>query len=210
MKDLLAIKDKIVATMLPEVAVSGWSWELAQDAATQAGFQDTMCKAVFPEGLNDVAAHFSDLIDRKMLEQLESVSTDSMRTRDRIKTAILARFDVLESMQANKVIKASMSYWALPMRVLQGQRVLWRSADRIWNWAGDEAKDYNRYTKRGLLASLIVGTTLVWIDDKTDDRSTTEAFLDRRVQNIMEIGRAIGTIKQTAPDFAKRSWTNRK
>src|SRR4051812_40658489 len=102
MSDLQSIKDKIIETMIPHVAEQGWSWELAQTAATEAGFQDTMCKAVFPEGLNDVVAHFSDIIDRKMLEKLEDVSMDGMRVRDRIKAAILARFDLLESMGAKK------------------------------------------------------------------------------------------------------------
>lgn len=209
MSDLQSIKDTIIETMIPHVAERGWSWELAQESAIEAGFQDTMCKAVFPEGLNDVVAHFSDIIDRKMLENLKNIPTDQMRVRDRIKTAILTRFDLLESMGAKRAVKASLSYWALPMRVLQGQRVLWRTSDRIWKWAGDLSDDYNRYTKRGLLSSLMVGTTLVWVDDTSENRSITEAFLDRRIENVMEIGRAIGTIKDKMPDMTKRPWTNR-
>ena len=209
MSDLQAIKDKIVETMLPDVAVKGWSWDGVQTATLQAGYQDGMCKALFPEGLNDVVAHFSDYTDRKMMEKLQMIDSDALRVRDRIRQAILTRFDFLETCGAQKATKATLSYWAFPMRVLQGQRVLWRTSDRIWNWAGDTSKDYNRYSKRGLLSSLIMGTTLVWLDDVSEDKAITKAFLDRRLENIMEIGRAIGTIRPAMPDVAKRPWTKR-
>ncbi len=210
MSDIVAIKDRIVETMLAEVAQRGWSWDGAVEAAQKAGFQDTMCKAVFPEGLNDVVAHFSDIVDRRMIERLKKVSPDSLRVRDRVMTAMVNRFELLESMNARRVVKATLSYWALPVRVLQGQRVLWRSADRIWNWAGDTAQDYNKYTKRGLLSSIIMGTTLVWIDDKSEGFEATKAFLERRIENVMEIGKAIGTIRPVMPDITMRSWTRRK
>ncbi len=207
MKDLQSIKDKILLAMIPDVSTRGWSWEAAQGASMAEGFQDGMCKAVFPEGLSDVVTHFSDLVDREMMKQLDIMDTTNMRVRERIQTAILTRFDVLESMGARSATKTAMSFWAFPTRVLQGQRVLWRSADRIWKWAGDTAQDYNRYTKRGLLSSLMMGTTLVWLDDRSDDKQVTKAFLERRIENIMEIGRAIGTIGQKMPDMATKAWT---
>lgn len=210
MKDIQTIKDKIVAAMLPSVNQKGWSWDLAETAAQEAGYQDTMCRAVFPERLNDVVAHFTDLVDREMLEKLEATDMETMRVRDRIKFAVMTRFRVLESMGVEKTVKASLSYWAVPVRVLQGQRVLWRTTDRIWKWAGDKSQDYNHYTKRGLLSSLMVGTTLVWLDDRSEGKATTEAFLDRRIENIMEFGKAIGTIGSKIPDIAKRPWTSRR
>ena len=209
MKDIQTIKDKIVSAMLPGVQEKGWSWALAEASAVEAGFQDNMCRAVFPEGLCDVVAHFTDQIDRKMMERLEIVDSSKMRVRDRIKYAVMTRFDLLESMGLRKAVKSSLSYWAVPVRVLQGQRVLWRTTDRIWKWAGDTSKDYNHYTKRGLLSSLMVGTTLVWLDDMSEDKAITEAFLDRRLENIMEFGRAIGTIGTKMTDTAKRPWTSR-
>jgi len=205
MSNLQTIKDKIVVTALPELAQQGWNWATIEKATVSAGFQDAMAKAAFPDGLADAVSHFSDIVDRRMMAELDKIPTETMRVRDRIRTAILTRFDVLESMAAQKVAKATLSFWALPVRVFQGQRVLWRSSDRIWIWAGDNTTDYNRYTKRGLLTSLIMGTTLVWLDDKTEDKSITKAFLDRRLENIMEIGRTIGTIGSKISDISKRS-----
>ncbi len=207
MTDLQFIKDKILLAMIPDVSARGWSWEAAQDAALAEGFQDGICKAVFPEGLPDVVTHFSDIVDREMMRQIEKIDTERLRVRERIGMAILTRLDILESMGARSATKAALSFWAFPTRVFQGQRVLWRSADRIWKWAGDTAQDYNRYTKRGLLSSLMMGTTLVWLDDRSANKETTRAFLERRIENIMEIGRAIGTIGQKMPDMATKART---
>lgn len=214
MSDIQAIKDRIVETMLPEVAVSGWNWDCVNQAAALAGFQDSMPRAVFPERLNDVAAHFSDMIDRQMLRNLENIDPETLRVRERVETALLERFKVFEIEYMAKAAKAALAYWAVPVRVMQGQRVLWRSSDRIWNWAGDQAQDYNRYTKRGLLSSILMGTTLVWLDDKSDDHQVTKLFLKRRIENVMEIGKAIGTIRPVMPDiaqgFGRMPWTSRK
>ena len=204
MTNLQTIKDQIVETAVPILGREGWSWDLIEAAAREAGLQDGMAKAAFPEGLPDAVSHFSDIVDRQMMAELDLIDISKLRVRERIRCAILARFRAIEKMNAQQAVKSTLSYWALPMRVFQGQRVLWRSSDRIWVWAGDNATDYNRYTKRGLLTSLIMGTTLVWLDDKTENKTATEAFLDRRIENIMEIGRTIGTIGAKIPDIVTR------
>ena len=47
--------------------------------------------------------------------------------------------------------------------------------------------DFNFYTKRALLAAVISTTTLYWLDDTTDDREGSWAFLDRRIADVMKI-----------------------
>ncbi len=193
------MRDRIIDTVLSDVAQEGWVWDSVVKAATKAGYQDGMALAVFPNGLSDVVAHFTDKTDRLMMEKLARVPLESLRVRDRIRLAVTTRFQILEPHR--EVVKSSLAFWALPMRVMQGQRVLWRTADRIWTWAGDTATDYNRHTKRGLLSSILLGTTMVWVNDESEGGVITNAFLDRRIQNIMEIGRTLGKIKDTASAF---------
>lgn len=196
------IRDRILEAALPRIQLNGWNWEDVAQASPQAGFQDAMAAAVFPSGLNDVVAHFSDYTDRQMLKELGAIQPDTLRVRDRVRTAILTRFSVLET---NKdIVRSSLAYWAMPTRVLMGQRVLWRTADRIWDWAGDTARDYNRQTKRGLLCSILLGSSLVWIDDDSEDGSVTEQFVDRRIENVMEIGKAIGTMGIRVPNLKRQ------
>ncbi len=196
------IRDRILEAALPRIQEAGWSWDEVVKASPKAGYQDAMADAVFPSGLNDVVAHFSDRADRLMLKELAKIDPDSLRVRDRVRTAILTRFKVLEADKG--IVRTSLAYWARPTRVLMGQRVLWRTADRIWDWAGDKAQDYNRQTKRGLLCSILLGSSLVWIDDDSADGSVTEQFVDRRIENVMEIGKAIGTMGIVAPNLKRQ------
>lgn len=201
-ENIQTIRDRILSTMLPDVASSGWSWEKAVTAGTRAGYQDSMSQAVFPGGICDVVAHFSDWADREMFKALKSTRPETLRVRDRIRTAVETRFEVLEELKP--VMRQSLAFWASPTRVLQGQRVLWRTADRMWDWAGDTATDYNRQTKRALLCSILLGGAMVWIDDSSEDHVVTHQFVDRRIENIMEIGKAIGTIKNIVPNLKRQ------
>ena len=202
-ENIQSIRDRIVEQMLPTVPETGWGWAETKLACARAGYQDSMAEAVFPGGMNDVVAHFSCWADRQMLDKLKNVSIEGMRVRDRVRTAIMTRFELLEPMKP--VVRAGLGFWAVPTRVLQGQRVLWRTADRIWDWAGDTATDYNRQTKRALLCSILLGSSMVWIEDTTDDHSLTTQFVDRRIENVMEIGKAIGTIGGYVPNMKRQT-----
>lgn len=197
------MKDCILAQQIPAVAEEGWAWHGTQQAARVAGFQDGMAETLFPAGLSDVVAWFSDYNDRRMLTKLGAAAPPALRTRDRVRCAAWMRFRQMEDHK--DAVRYAMAYWTAPTRVLQGQRVLWRTADRIWNWSGDMSKDHNRQTKRALLASILVGTSMVWVDDQSENHIVSEAFLNRRLENVMEIGRAIGTIGSIAPTLLRRT-----
>ena len=56
----------------------------------------------------------------------------------------------------------------------------------MWRWAGDTATDYNYYSKRLILSGVITATRLYWFDDSSDDFANTRAFLERRIENVMQ------------------------
>ena len=59
----------------------------------------------------------------------------------------------------------------------------------MWHAAGDTATDFNFYTKRMLLAGVHATTLMCWLNDDSPGREATWAFLDRRIANVMSIGR---------------------
>ena len=56
----------------------------------------------------------------------------------------------------------------------------------MWRLAGDTSTDFNHYTKRMTLGAVYASTLLVWLDDHSLDQRETAAFLDRRIDNVME------------------------
>lgn len=190
------IRDRILVQALPDVVFDGWTWEGAEKAAEAAGYDRQMCAAVFPDLLPGFVAHFSDWADRQMLDTLKDEDLDGIRIRDRIQLGVISWIDVMEPWK--EALRRALTYWAVPPRQLQAARLVWRTSDVIWRWAGDTATDYNHYTKRGLLSGVIGATILAWLNDETGDLDRTEAFLDRRIDNVMKLGRALGRQKKSA------------
>ncbi len=204
MKDPIStLRDQILLAAIPYVEDAGWTWGIVEKAAAACTAQDEIKSGLFPNGIVDVVAHFSDYADRQMMEKLSKLPISTLRSKDKVRLAILSRNEILENNKA--VVKASMAFWAIPSHVIQGQRVLWRTSDCIWNWAGDTATDYNRQTKRALLSSILMGTNMVWIGDESEGHIITQAFLDRRLENVMEFGRTIGTIKKIVPNLFRQA-----
>jgi ubiquinone biosynthesis protein COQ9 len=76
-------------------------------------------------------------------------------------------------------------------------RLNWRAVDRMWRIAGDTATDFNHYSKRTILLGVYVSTVLVYQDDGSEDLSETRAFLDRRIDNVMQFEKVKGSWKRS-------------
>ena len=171
----------------------GWSMMMVQSVCQDLGQTADTFIALFPGGIEDLVASFSNMLDDNMMQALADVDPSSMRVRDRIETAVLARLAQAEPYK--DAVRLALAYWSVPPRTLRAGRVVWRTADRMWQFAGDTATDYNRYTKRGLLVGVLTSTTLVWIKDRSPGHTTTRQFLNRRIENVLQLGQALGKLK---------------
>ncbi len=66
--------------------------------------------------------------------------------------------------------------------------------DDVWHAAGDKSTDYNWYTKRGLLAGVYTATELYMLTDYSPGFADTWDVLDRRLKDVMTIGRVMGQV----------------
>lgn len=192
--EISAIKDKITEAFVENAVFDGLDWHAVLLAAEQAGYQKEMAVAVFPEKLESVMVHFSGMTDRQMLSALADVDTEDMRIRDRITLAVQKRLEILAPHK--EAVKLMAVYWNVPPRQFLASRLVWRTADHIWNWAGDTSKDYNFYTKRALLSAVLTSTMIAWMGEDGDDLEIPFAFLDRRIENVMQFGKILGRIKK--------------
>lgn len=189
------IRDSILEHALPHIAFDGWTWDVALAAAESAGYDKAMARAVFPGALPDFVGHLSFWADQSMLAALRGTDPGALRVRDRIRLCVLTRLDILAPHK--EAVRRAMTYWSVPTRSLMAARLLWRSADAMWIWAGDTATDYNHYTKRSLLSGVISTTTLAWLNDDSGENPTIEEFVDRRIENVMQFGKLVGRIKKS-------------
>lgn len=176
-------KTKILEASLPHVAFDGWTEETFKAAVDDTGVDPVLAKSLFPRGAVDLAVEFHKQGDQAMIERLQSENLLSMRFRDRIAAGVRFR---LEAVAAEKeAVRRGTTLFALPHHAPEGAKLIWGTADAIWTTLGDSSQDYNWYTKRATLSAVYGSTVLFWLGDDSEEHTDTWAFLDRRIDNVM-------------------------
>jgi ubiquinone biosynthesis protein COQ9 len=97
-------------------------------------------------------------------------------------------------MRHREAIKSACSFLAMPHNAALALRVLYRTVDAMWYGAGDTSTDFNFYTKRALLAGVYSSTVLYWLNDKSTGAADSWAFLDRRIDEVMQVPKVLGKL----------------
>ena len=185
MRDENPYAEAIAATLaaaLPNVAFEGWSPKLLDEAIKAAAIDENVAVLAFSEGVGTLIAAFSVAGDSRMLENLPDGA--GLKIRERITEAVWTRLSVDEPHK--EAARRAAGWLAVPGHQRQGGKLLFETANQMWRWAGDTATDYNYYSKRLILSGVIASTRLVWFDDNSDNHAETRAFLERRIDNVMQ------------------------
>ena len=175
--------DRILEAALDHVIFDGWSEATLKAAIADAGVDPSLGHALFPRGGVDLALAYHDKGDRAMLARLEKKDLSALRFRDRIATAVRYR---LEAVEDRDLVRRGMALFALPVHAGDGAKAVWQTCDRIWTALGDTSEDVNWYTKRMTLSGVYSSTLLFWLGDDSEGHEATWAFLDRRIENVMQ------------------------
>ena len=181
----LELRDRLLEAALPHVPFDGWTERALAQAESDAGLGEGAAYRAFPGGLADMAAHASDYFDRKMLAALDQMDGASMKVRERVTAGVRARIEAC--MPYKEAHRRLLAYLALPTHKALGARLAWETCNRIWYWAGDDATDFNYYTKRGLLFPVYTTTVLYWHADNSEGSMDTWGYLDRRISDVLKI-----------------------
>lgn len=197
------IRDRILVAALAHVAFDGWTRRTMISGAKDAGMGTDMALRAFPGGVPDLVDHRADWADRLMLEDLSAQDVAAMRVRDRIAAAVKARLQVMDSHP--EAARRLFAYLLLPPNAPLAARLTWRTVNAMWYAAGDDASDFNYYTKRGLLAPVYTTTALYWLADTSDGHADTWAYLDRRIADVMKVPAIKSRIKAALSSLPRPS-----
>jgi len=139
---------------------------------------------VCPRGAVDLAVAYHEEGDAKMRDRLAAEDLSQLRFRDRVATAVRYR---LEAVTDKEAVRRGAALFALPVYAAEGAKLIWGTADQIWDALGDTSDDVNWYTKRASLSGVYSATVLYWLGDDSPDSAATWAFLDRRIANVMQV-----------------------
>jgi ubiquinone biosynthesis protein COQ9 len=182
----------LLEATLSHAAFDGWSQKALDAGAKDAGIPLDRALNAFPGGMAEMLAFYHEVEDRHMLEAMARANVSDMRVRERIAFAVKARLQ--RNMGHREAIKSACSFLAMPHNATLALRVLYRTVDAMWYAAGDTATDFNFYTKRALLAGVYSATVLYWLNDRSAGAADTWAFLDRRIDEVMQVPKVLGKV----------------
>ena len=178
------IREALLRAALPHGPFDGWTEATFRAAVADSGTDAALAAAVCPRGSVDLALAAHAAGDRAMLDRIGRAQLDSMRFRDRVAAVVRWR---IEAAGDREVVRRAVTLFALPQHAADGARAIWQTCDAIWTALGDSAQDYNWYTKRATLAGVYSATLLYWLGDTSEGSAATWEFLDRRIDNVMQI-----------------------
>ncbi|MXO49205.1 COQ9 family protein [Erythrobacter vulgaris] len=180
--------DELRLALAPAVAdaaiFDGWSEEAVSMAAQQMGADVDVARLAFKGGPIEMVFAWIEAVDISMAAAFPEDVIAPMKIRERIRALVQFRLDAVAGQE--EALRRALAIMALPQNVAQSAKRGWRSADLMWRLAGDTATDYNHYTKRAILASIYGATVAVFVDDASEGKAETRAFLDRRIDGVMK------------------------
>jgi len=192
------VRDFLAPELAAQAAFDGWNERAVLAAAELAGIDPDLARLAFNEGPVDMIDAWFQSIDEQMAARYGADELAAMKVRQRIKALVEARLEALAADREG--LRRALAILATPPYLRRSAKMGWRAADHMWRLAGDTATDYNHYTKRTLLSGVYGSTISVFLDDESEDFAETRAFLDRRIENVMQFEKVKARVTRRGGD----------
>ncbi|MGN6155236.1 MAG: COQ9 family protein [Sphingomicrobium sp.] len=178
------IRDRLALAVGENAVFDGWTAKAVESAAGQLGIDVAQARLAFPKGKAAMVDAYIQGVDRELEKRLPPASLQAMKIRERIRALVWTRLEIMGP--AREAVRSALAILSMPQNVPLATAIAWRSADLMWRLAGDTSTDFNHYTKRMTLGAVYASTLVAWIDDQSEAWSESAAFLDRRIENVMQ------------------------
>ncbi|MBD82250.1 MAG: COQ9 family protein [Oceanibulbus sp.] len=186
-------KDQLLDAAMMHVPFDGWSPATFNAAIKDSGLDPALARAVCPRGAVDLAVAYHRRGDAKMLEGLAQADLSELRFRDRIAKGVRLRLEAGD----REAIRRGSTLFALPHHAPEGAGLIWETSDKIWTALGDTSDDVNWYSKRATLSGVYSATLLYWLGDASEGHQATWSFLDRRIDDVMQIEKLKAQVRES-------------
>jgi len=176
-------KQQLLDAILMHVPFDGWSEASFRAAVVDCDLDDGLARAICPRGAVDLALAYHARGDQVMLDRIKSTDLSELKFREEVAAAVRFR---LEAVEDKELVRRGMTLFSLPNHAADGAKAVWGTCDLIWDALGDTSDDVNWYTKRATLSGVYSSTLLFWLGDDSPDHQNSWAFLDRRIENVMQ------------------------
>lgn len=173
----------LLAAALVHVPFEGMNRAALLAGAQDLGLSPDQADLFFPRGGADLAAAYHRAADAKLLAWLQEGGAEGPRFRDKVAAALFHRLGLVD----REIVRAASATMTLPRYGGLSARLVWETADTVWRGLGDGSQDVNWYSKRATLAAVWAAVVLFWMGDDSEGFADTRAFIDRRIDNVMQV-----------------------
>ena len=190
--------DEIRVALAPVVGrhagFDGWSDAAVHAAADEIGVDQDVARLALKGKAIAMIDAWIEGVDLELARRLPAEKLAAMKIRDRITALLATRLEIMAPDRES--LRRALATMAMPQNLARSARMGWRSADRMWRLAGDTSSDFNHYTKRMTLSAVYASTLSIFVNDDSENFADTRAFLDRRIDNVMQIEKVKFQAKQ--------------
>lgn len=187
------IRAQLAPVLARHAAFDGWRPPAVAMAAREKGVGEDVAQLAFADGPVAMIDAWFASIDAAMVDALPAETLATLSIRRKIVTLVEARLAIVAP--DKEALRRALAILALPTNAPRAGKLAWRAADAMWRAAGDTATDLNHYSKRATLTALYAATLIAFLDDDSEDRAETRAFLARRVEDVMRFEKWKSRIK---------------
>lgn len=181
------IRRRLALPVGENAAFDGWTEAAVEAAAAAEGIDPVQARLAMPKDAAGLIDVYIRGVDRALEAAFPPERIAVMKIRARIREMVWGRLQI--QAPAKEAVRRAVAILAMPQNLALATRTGWRSADLMWRLAGDTATDFNHYTKRLTLSAVYGSTLLAWLADDSPGASETAAFLDRRIDEVMQFER---------------------
>jgi ubiquinone biosynthesis protein COQ9 len=200
--------DEIRAALAPAIgrnaAFDGWTPAAVKAAAEEIGVDSDVAALAVKGNAMKLIDAWIDGIDLELARRLPPETLNAMKIRARITALLATRMEIMAP--DREALRRAMAIMAMPQNLAKAAMIGWRSADRMWRLAGDTSSDFNHYTKRMTLSAVYGSLLTVFVNDDSQNFAEARAFLDRRIDNVMQFEKVKAQAKarrEYVPSFSR-------
>lgn len=179
-------KSKLLEEFLNHSAFDGFSQKSLEIAGENIGLNVGQIAILAPNGVISMVDYWFSMADDYMEQAL--LSRSGLKIREKATLAVRARIEFLG--QNKEALRHAIALLAMPNNLARGLQIGARFVDKAWRAMGDISTDINFYTKRMTLLGVDIMVGTYFLGDDSLENVDTWAFLDRRIENIMQIEKA--------------------
>ena len=174
----------LLEAALPHVPFDGWTSKALKQAVRGTGLPVGAEELYFPGGALEMIEFWNAEMDAQIEEKTAKLDLANMRIRDKVSAGVLARLYAIGPFE--EAARRAIARTALPDGLSLGPKILWAASDTIWRAINDRSTDINYYTKRMTLSAVISTSLASWLADTDPQKQKSRAFLDARIENVMQ------------------------